>query len=141
MESLSQLPQLLRSMSLGSIRKMSPLAKREAKYGLLFISNWIVGFLAFTLIPTIATIIFSFSDINISTSGSGTFNFVGLENYATLLKDPQIPKSLWITVRFGLIALPIGIVLPLGVALLMNHPSQGKISSARCSTCPTSSPS
>jgi multiple sugar transport system permease protein len=55
-------------------------------------------------------------------------NFVGFANWQQLMKDPQIwageggtRGSLWITVRFGIIALPIGILLPLGLALLMNN--------------------
>jgi ABC-type sugar transport system permease subunit len=55
--------------------------------------------------------------------------FVGLDNYATLFKDSQVwnarpnssPGAMWVTVRFALIALPVGILLPLGIALLMNN--------------------
>ena len=32
-------------------RTATPLARREARQGLLFISPWIIGFLAFTLAP------------------------------------------------------------------------------------------
>jgi multiple sugar transport system permease protein len=120
MEQLGQFPRLIRQLSLSSFRNLSPLAKREARNGLLFISPWIIGFVAFTIIPMIATIIFTFTNIQIGNSGTGTYGFVGLKNYQTLLIDPQIPKSLWITVKFGLIALPIGILLPLSVALLVN---------------------
>jgi multiple sugar transport system permease protein len=108
---------------------MSPLAKREARNGMIYISNWIAGFLLFTLIPMVATLIFSLTDINISTAAERTFNFVGLENYAKVLTDPQLWRfekpygSMWITIRFGLIALPIGIFLPLAIALLMNQPT------------------
>ena len=45
-----------------------------------------------------------------------------------MFKDPQIWSlqsgtrgSLWITILFGMIALPVGIFLPLGMALLMNN--------------------
>jgi len=31
------------------------------------------------------------------------------------------PGALWITFRFGILALPIGILLPMGIALLMNN--------------------
>ena len=37
------------------------------------------------------------------------------------MRDPTArPGALWITFRFGIIALPVGIFLPLGIALLMN---------------------
>jgi len=123
MEGLGQLPKMLRSFSIKSLRGLSPRAKREAKYGLTFISPWIVGFLIFTLIPMAATIIFTFTNISIGTSAAGTYKFVGLQNYLTLLKDSQVPSSMMITIRFGLIALPIGLFIPLGLAMLMNSPN------------------
>jgi multiple sugar transport system permease protein len=94
--------------------------------GLLFLSPWIFGFLAFTLLPTLATLFFSFLDLKITDGIFSAPKFVGLENYQQLFKDPLVwntsgaPGSLWVTIRFGLIALPIGIFAPLGLALLMN---------------------
>ena len=43
--------------------QLSPLARREALTGLAFISPWIIGFLAFTLIPMIVSLVFSFSNL------------------------------------------------------------------------------
>ena len=112
--------------SLKSFRDLSPLARREAGLGLLFLSPWIIGFLGFTLLPMLATLLFSFMKLNITDGILGNPNFVGLENYQQLLKDQQVwstsstPGSLWVTIRFGLIALPIGILVPLGIAVLMN---------------------
>jgi multiple sugar transport system permease protein len=57
-----------------------------------------------------------------------TPNFVGLKNYIQLFNDPMVwnlapPRGgLWITIWFALIALPVGIFAPLGLALLMNSP-------------------
>ncbi len=128
MQELSRLPKL---PSIGSFRKMPPMAKRELRNGLLFASPWILGFLVFTLIPMIATLIFSFMDIKITDGVLSTPKFVGLSNYQTLFKDGAVwnlsksatPGALWVTLRFGLIALPIGILVPLGLAVLMNHKS------------------
>ena len=112
--------------SLRSFRNLSPLARREAGFGLFFLSPWIFGFLAFTLIPMLATLFFSFLHLSITDGIFSNPNFVGLENYRQLFKDPQIwststtPGSLWVTIKFGLIALPIGIFVPLGIAVLMN---------------------
>src|SRR5262245_37523881 len=124
LEQLSSRPKL---PSLSSVRKMSPIARREMNWGLLFLSPWIFGFLAFTLIPTLATLYFSFLNLSITDGILSSPKFVGLANYVQLFKDPQVwstattPGSLWITVKFGLIALPVGIFAPLGLALLMNH--------------------
>jgi len=120
MEELSNLPKL---PSIGKLRKMQPRAKRDFRLGIAFLSPWILGFLAFTLIPMIATLIFTFVDIKITEGIMNPMNFVGIENYKTMAGDPQAWRSMWITIRFGLIALPIGIFMPLGLALLMNSGS------------------
>ena len=116
--------------SLRSFRDMTPIARKEMNTGLWFLSPWIFGFIAFTFLPIIASLIFSFMDLKITDGILSAPNFVGLDNYAKMAKDPAIWStgsgtlgSLWITVRFGLIALPVGIFLPLGLALLMNSPN------------------
>jgi multiple sugar transport system permease protein len=112
--------------SLKSIRELGPLARHEMRAGLTFLSPWIIGFLAFTLLPIIASLLFSFMDLRV-TDNILSPNWVGFANWQQLMRDPQIwageggtRGSLWITVRFGIIALPVGILLPLGLALLMN---------------------
>jgi multiple sugar transport system permease protein len=113
--------------SLKNIRELGPLARREMKAGMAFLSPWIIGFLIFTFLPIIASLLFSFMDMRV-TDNIFNPNFVGFANWQQLMKDPQIWSgeggtrgSLWITVRFGMIALPVGILLPLGLALLMNN--------------------
>ena len=41
--------------------RFSGLAWRRARWGYVFIAPWIIGFLAFTAIPMIATLVFSFT--------------------------------------------------------------------------------
>ena len=126
MQELTHLPKL---PSIGSMRKMPPLARREFRNGMLFISPWLFGFLVFTLIPMVATLLFSFMDIKITDGILNPPKFVGLDNYKTLFQDNAVwnarpdstPGALWVTIRFGLIALPVGIFLPLGLAVLMNN--------------------
>jgi len=125
LEELSNFRKVLPSIR--SFRNMSVLARRESSWGFLFLSPWIIGFLAFTLIPTLATLFFSFLNLRITDGILSPPHFAGLENYRQLLKDPQVwststtPGSLWVTIKFGLFALPVGIFLPLGIAVLMNN--------------------
>lgn len=119
--------------SLKAIRELPPMAKREMRLGLAFLSPWIFGFIAFTLLPIIASLMFSFMELRITDGILSAPKFVGLQNWAELFKDGQLglnpsmwfksqtPGSLAITLRFGLIALPVGIFLPLLIALLMNN--------------------
>ena len=99
--------------------QLSPLARREALTGLAFISPWIIGFLAFTLIPMIASLVFSFTNLKLGMDAPVQWN--NFENYKTLLIDPQVGKSLLAVVKFGLISLPVSILVPLLLAMLMNN--------------------
>ncbi len=115
--------------TLNTFRNLSVIARREMRTGLLFLSPWLVGLVLFTLLPIIASLIFSFMNLRITDGILSAPQFVGLRNYQQLFNDPQIWRgesgtqgSLWITIRFGLIALPVGILAPLGLAILMNSP-------------------
>src|SRR5687768_13285034 len=79
--------------------QMTPLARREARQGLLFVAPWIVGFIAFTLLPMIAT--FAFTFLNITLRQAEPVQFVGLDNYVTLGRDPQVWSSLLVTLKFA----------------------------------------
>ncbi len=124
---LEQFTGRLKPPSVSAMRKMSPNARREMTWGFIFLAPWLFGFLAFTLLPTLATLYFSFLDLNITDGILSAPKFVGTDNYERLFRDPQVfstgttPGSLWVTVKFGLIALPVGIFAPLGLALLMNN--------------------
>jgi ABC-type sugar transport system permease subunit len=98
--------------------RFSGLGWRRARWGYVFIAPWIIGFLAFTVIPMIATLAFSFTNINLAQAEP--LQFVGLKNYEALLKDRQVWASLGITLKFALIALPLAVVLPLLFALLLH---------------------
>jgi multiple sugar transport system permease protein len=98
--------------------RMTPLARREARQGLLFLSPWIFGFVVFTAFPMIATLGFSLS--NISLAQETPLRFVGLENYQRLFNDRQAIHALSVTLRFGVLWLPVAIILPFVVALLLN---------------------
>lgn len=99
-------------------RPMTPLARREARQGLLFISPWIVGFLAFTLFPMIATLVFTF--LNITLSQDQPLAFVGLQNWQRMLADQHVWDSLGVTLRFAALWLPTSIIVPFLIALGLN---------------------
>jgi multiple sugar transport system permease protein len=107
---------------------MGPLARREARNGLLFVSPWLVGFLVFTVLPMLATLGFSFMNLKLLDNPLDLSKFVGLKNYAAFLKDAQVwnvrpgssPGSLWVTIRYALIAIPVSILFPMGIAALVN---------------------
>ena len=98
----------------------TPLARTEARWGLIFLAPWIVGFLAFTFLPMVASLIFSVT--NLSLAQEQPLRFVGLDNFVTMLGDHQTWESLAVTFRFAAFNLPIAIVVPFAVALVLNSP-------------------
>jgi ABC-type sugar transport system permease subunit len=97
---------------------MAPLARREARQGLLFISPWLVGFFAFTAIPMIAT--FTFTFLNITLAQEEPLQFVGLHNYQRMVGDPQVWESLVVTFRFAALWLPFIVLVPFALAVAIN---------------------
>jgi multiple sugar transport system permease protein len=92
--------------------------RRALRVGLLFISPWLIGFLAFYLYPAILSFYYSFTDLQIL----GDAKWIGLGNYESLLADPLFWKSLGNTLVITLLGVPLAIVTALGVALLLNTP-------------------
>ena len=94
------------------------LSRREAAWGYVFLSPWIIGFLAFTVIPMVVALAFTFTDIQLAEDRP--VSFVGLHNYERLFGDEQMWNSLLVTLKYGAIALPIGLAVPFALALLLN---------------------
>ncbi len=82
----------------------------------IFASPWIIGFIAFTFIPMLSSLIISFTKWNILTPPE----FIGLENYKSVFTDPLFYKSLRITLVYTFISVPINVSLALFAALLLN---------------------
>ena len=97
------------------------LGQREAVWGYLFITPWIFGFLTLTLVPVVATFVFTF--LNLRLNQQQPVRFVGLDNYASLLGDARAWDALSATLRFAAIALPVGLILPFALAMLLNSRS------------------
>ena len=93
--------------------------RREAQWGLLFISPWIVGLAIFYAFPIVASLLLTFFDASL-TGAERHFTFIGVDNWIRFFNDPMAWKALGVTVRFTLLTLPVGIFVPLAVALVLN---------------------
>ena len=102
-------------------RRISALERGRIRWGLFFMAPWFIGFLAFQLLPIISTIFLSFTDYSATKEfAPGNFNMVGFNNYARLFSDPQLLQSVGVTLKFAAIAVPLGLIVPLAFALLVN---------------------
>lgn len=99
-------------------RKMSGLARQEAGWGLTFLSPWLIGLLVFTLLPIVASLIFSFTNFNLTKPEE--IRFIWFDNYVRLVNDPITQISALVTLRFAAIAIPVGVAWPLLLAVLLN---------------------
>src|SRR6188768_4189284 len=101
---------------------LTPARRKEAWIGYIFIALWLFGFFAFTFFPTVFTMVFSFMDMKNNVSVVKTMaspEFVGFKNWIHFFNDPQIGRAWLIMLRYGAIAIPVGVGLPLALALLM----------------------
>lgn len=89
---------------------------REDGAFLLFISPWIIGFLAFFVGPAIASLVYSFADYNAITKPI----WVGFDNYAKLWSDEVYLKSLRNTLYFVFIGVPVTVGFQILLSLLLN---------------------
>ncbi|MBC7078743.1 MAG: sugar ABC transporter permease [Synergistales bacterium] len=85
----------------------------------LFISPFFISFAIFSLYPLIWAFMLSFS----SWRGFGPMQYVGLENYRVVLKDPYIVQALVNTLEFAYILLPTGIFIAITFAVILNNPN------------------
>ena len=103
-------------------QRVSSLRRREALAGLLFVLPWMVSLLLFTVYPIIATIFFSFTDYNIIQAP----HWVGLANYQTMFtSDPDFWHSVGNSGYYALISVPLGLIVALLLALLLNMRARG----------------
>ena len=104
----------------GRPRWFSSPTRREAAWGWVFIAPWLFGLIVFTAGPIIASFVLSLTDFNLVRPEA--VRFVGLDNYFHLATDPNVIKSLVVTFRFAIIAIPLTMAASLGFALLVNSP-------------------
>jgi multiple sugar transport system permease protein len=93
------------------------LRQREAIFGYLFISPWLIGLFLFFIVPFAASFYLSFTSYSILSPG----RWVGLDNYVrALTQDPVFWHSLGITALYVSVTVILRIVLGFGLALLLN---------------------
>jgi multiple sugar transport system permease protein len=97
---------------------LTPKQRRSLIVGLLFISPWIIGFLAFQIYPICYTLYLSFT----SYTGFGSPQWIGLQNYVRMFtQDPLFWTSLYNTLYYTILAVPIGLAVALIMAIAMNQ--------------------
>lgn len=108
--------------------KHKNLQKKKAIAGYLFISPFIIGFVAFMVVPLIESFRMSFSNVIIGTGNGGfLMEYAGLQNYIKAFTvDPEFTRFLTNELSRMAIQVPITIIIAFFMALLLNQEFKGR---------------
>lgn len=101
---------------------MSLQSRRRLFHGLAFTALWVIGLGVFTVYPVLASLYYSFCDYSILQRPV----WIGVENYRQLLGDDVFWLSLRNTLFFTFFSVPLGCVLSLALAVLLNCEVRGR---------------
>lgn len=105
---------------------LSGFREKETWTAYLFILPWVIGFLALTAGPMVASLYFSFTDYGVEQiAGFEPTSRVGLDNYRQLLDDPRIATSLQNTFVYTVMTVPAKMAVALGLALILARLAYG----------------
>ncbi len=94
---------------------------RDAKFGLIFASPWILGFLIFLTYPVVASLIYSFCSFSVLRPPK----WIGVQNYNELFHDEVFYTSLKNTLLYVAGAVPLSTVVAIALAMLLNTKVKG----------------
>ena len=99
---------------------LGPIDRAQQRAGWTFIAPWLIGFFALTLGPMIVSLLLSFTKWSAMVPMSAAES-VGTANYRQLfLGDHAFWQSLKVTLYFVALAVPVGQIAALAIAILMN---------------------
>lgn len=90
--------------------------EQEARIGLLFLSPWLIGFVLLKALPILAALIFSLTDFRMLAPEET--KFIGLENYLRFLNDTAAGASLFGSLGYFLLTVPLEMIVALVLAAI-----------------------
>ena len=98
---------------------------KEELSGLLMISPWLIGVLTLIAIPMIISLLLAFTKWN-GVSTLDNAQWVGFKNWTEMLfHDRRMLRSMWVTVYYVILMVPLGQIVALSVASLMSKDVRG----------------
>lgn len=89
--------------------------KKETIAGYMFITPFIIGFLAFYAVPILISLYLSFTEYDIL----GTAKFTGIDNYIRMFtQDVKVWKTFGVTFFYAIVSVPLKLTMALAVAML-----------------------
>jgi multiple sugar transport system permease protein len=103
------------------MKGMAGWSDRHAAY--LLIAPTLLAVVLVDVYPLMFNALISLQERKISTAHP---TFVGLRNYAAVLRDPETLNSLKLSVLFTVVSVALSYLIGLGLALLLNRPIKGR---------------
>lgn len=90
---------------------------RDNLAGYFFIAPWLIGFFAFTIIPILVSLYFSFTDYDLLSAP--VLN--GFNNFIAMIHDETFWKSLAVTFHYAFVSVPFRLSVALFIAMLFHR--------------------
>jgi len=100
-----------------------PLLRQDLIAGVTYLVPSALSLLFFVIIPVVSALLLSFSKWELLSARDRAF--IGLDNYAHLLTSAEFWNSIRNTVYFGVVKIPVDIVVALLIAMLLNREIRG----------------
>jgi multiple sugar transport system permease protein len=97
-------------------------AQKESRLGWLFVAPATIHLLVFALVPMAYAFVISLYKYQIFRENP---QFTGIQNYSLALSEDPFRNALWQSFRYALLSVPLGMVLALVVALMVNQKLRG----------------
>ncbi len=92
------------------------------KYPYMFIAPAVILLTLFSIIPIIIALFISFTDMDlVGLADYSSISGAGFANYINIFKDPVFLKSMYNTMIYVVIGVPLVVAASMGVALLLNY--------------------
>lgn len=97
--------------------KRKPLSNQHNFTAYTFLLPWLIGFFCLTLGPMLGSLYLSLTKYNLLTQPQ----WIGFANYIEIFKeDDTFSNSLWLTIKYVIISVPLRLAFALMIALVLN---------------------
>lgn len=96
--------------------------RKESRWGWIFIAPAFVHLLLFALVPILYAFGLSLFRTRLV---SPEREFAGVENYTFAVAEPSFQNALWNSARYALVSVPLGLIVALAVAIMVNQKIKG----------------
>lgn len=95
--------------------------KKINAVGYTMITPWLIGFVFLFLIPMAVSLWYSFTNYNMLKAPT----FIGFNNYVRMVHDKEFWNSLFVTLKYVFLLVPLRLIFALGIAMLLAQKYKG----------------